>query len=605
MMKKIILISLIVFIGVTTWYFLNQSTTIKFDGKETPYYIPKVAFLTSGTNKGNGLLPSGAVVALQTFNSQGVYTKIESRDILFDSEKMNKYSIMILSTAVEYYDVDKKYSLTFMSDAELLNLSNWVKNGGILIAGDNIGRNMPDATDRLNIAGKLNPSNWLLGECFGISLEERNMNGFRLEGNITDSLKGIFIETSTAEQWGLVTDSVYSKQAKILAQWMIGNKTYPALIENKYGKGIGFLLPTSYLLHPANNSGKWGEKQIASFYKYVLSKFYATHPNKITLNPWPSAFDQAFCITLNAEGEQKDYEFMLSYLKSENLIPSLFVDGNINKELKNYLMNENINLESNGFKKMNYRDHNFVDAKTDLLENINYWNKDFEGFRFPYTRNSTWGMLALDDMGYKFDSSIGADNINDFNGSVVPYNLPIATSEYYKISTVLEISPTLHDDYYFYMTNEPSNKDQQEKNASLFEKYLINYWNYAVKPYKGAMVFMSHPLYSGKSDITIRPLKKIIEKVKKENTWMTTIENIADYRINLDRFQFNIQEEEKNIQINIAGPDKIKVEDVTLQFTHKPLHIQLLEGKYQLIERNKLFYLIFDAFNGQNIKLKF
>ncbi len=605
MKKKLIFILLILLIGTIACYFFYQRTTPHFNNKGTTYCLPKVAFLTSGTNKGNGILPSGAVVALQAFNSQGVYTKIESRDLLFDAKKMKEYNIMILSTAIDYYDVDKKYSLTFMSDAELLNLSNWVKNGGILIAGDNVGRNMPDASDRVNILGKLNPSNWLLGECFGVSLEEKNMNGFRLEGKITDSLKGIFIEATTAEQWGLVTDSVYSKQVKVLANWTTGTKKYPALIENKFGKGIGFLLPTSYLLHPANNSGTWGEKQIASFYEYVLSEFYAAHPTKIILNPWPSAFDQAFCITLNAEGEQKYYEFILSYLKGEHLTPSLFVGGNITAELKNYLTNEKINLESNGFKKMNYRDHDFVDTKNDILENINYWNKDFQGFRFPYTRNSAWGMMALNDMGYKFDSSIGADNIDDFNGCVVPYNIPVATPQYYKISTVLEISPTLHDDYYFYMTNDPNNKDLQEKNAALFEKYLLNYWNYAVKPYKGAMVFMCHPLYTGKSDVTIRPLKTIIEKAKKENTWMTTIEDIADYRIKLGMFKFNIQEEEKSIQVNIAGPDKITMEHVTLQFNHKPLHIKLLKGEYELVERNGLSYLIFDVFNGQNIQLKF
>lgn len=605
MKKKLIFIFLFVLLGCIFCYFFYQKQAIRFDDSGTTYYLPKVAFLTSGTNKGNGILPSGAVVALQTFNSQGIYTKIESRDLLLNAEKMKEYSILILSTAIGYYDVDKKYSLTFMSDAELLNLNNWVKNGGVLIAGDNIGRNMSDASDRVNLIGKLNPSNWLLGDCFGVSLEERNMNGFRVEGKITDSLKGVFIDPIPIEQWGLVPDSIYSKQLKVLANWTNGNKTYPALIQNTYGKGIGFLLPTSYLLHPANNSGIWGEKQIASFYKYVLNEFYSSHSIKIRLNPWPSAFDQAFCITFNSEGQQQDYEFMFSYLKSEHLSSSLFVDGNIDPELKNYLLNEKINLESNGLKKMNYRDHDFVDTKNDILENSNYWNKKFEGFRFPYTRNSAWGMIVLTDLDYKFDSSIGADNIDDFNGSVVPYNIPVATPDYYKISNVLEVSPTLHDDYYFYATNDPNNKDLQEKNARLFEKYLLNYWNYGVKPYKGAMVFMCHPLYTGKNDITISPLKTIIEKVKKENTWITTIEDIADYRNKLGMFQFTIQEKEKNIQVNVSGPDKTKIEHVTLQFDHQPLQIKVSEGTYQLVEKNKSFYLIFDIFNGQYIQLKF
>lgn len=609
MKKKIIVITGVVLLfGGGLYYFFSPSSLFLRDQEKSYFRLPKVAFLTSGINKGNGILPAGAVVALQVFNKQGIHTSMVSRDILLNSAQMKEFSILILSTAIDYYDVDRKYSLTFMSDEELTNLKEWIRNGGVLIAGDNIGRNTLDASDRSNLLGKLTPENWILGECFGVSLHEKDLTGFHIKGSISDSLQGFLVEASMAEQWALVVDSIYSKKVKSLAVWTNGRIQYPAFIENNFGKGISFLLPSSYLLHPANSGGKWSIKQIAAFYEYVAKEFYAEYKNKVWLNPWPQAFDNAFCVTLNAAGNQKEYEHLFSYLKAENITPSVFVDGSINEEFKIFLSAQKLNVESNGFKKLNFRDNSFADTKIDILSNENYWGKDFQGFRFPYTKNSNWGIMVLNDLKYKFDSSIGADNIDDFYGSVVPYYLPLSFGQYYKISDVLEISPPFHDDFYFYQNLpevDSTNKEQQEKQAKLFEKYLLNFWNYGVKPFDGAMVFMGHPAYTGNNETTMLPLKTLIQKIKKDNTWITTIEEIAIFRDKISKLHFDIEGNENQMNIVVRTVNDIKADGVSLRFNTKPARIKIENSDYQLIEINNLFYLIFNAYNGQKIELHF
>ena len=116
--KIIIIIGISLFLGCFLYYFFLTEGRFSYKQEKNDYHLPKVAFLTCGTNAGNGILPAGAVVALQVFNKLGIHTSIVSRDILLDPQMMSTFTIIIASTAIEYYDVDRKYSLTFMSDIE-------------------------------------------------------------------------------------------------------------------------------------------------------------------------------------------------------------------------------------------------------------------------------------------------------------------------------------------------------------------------------------------------------------------------------------------------------------------------------------------------------
>jgi hypothetical protein len=611
MKRKTILIVIttcLVLALVAVFTFLGHRASQEEQTKRS-YTLPKVLILTTGTSGGNGILPQGVVIALQTFNKQGAYVKLESRNILLDTATLHQFNIMILPTSMDYHDADRKYSLTFLSDEEMHNIKNWVRRGGLLIAGDNTGRNTLENVDRINLLRELTPENWELGECFGVSLKEKNIQGYHVEGTIDKVLKGTFIPEKESEEWVLVADSIYSRSVKTLAYWVNGKNKIPALMENSYGNGLAFLLPSFYLLHPSNEGGYWSADKIQHFYEYVLQEFNKEQSYKIQLNPWPSAHDYAFCVTLNAAGNEQQYNRMLSYLNGEKISPTIFVNGSVENEMQKFLVGKAMKLQSNGFKRTSYNAPDYPVIMHDILLNQIHWKENFKGFRFPFTRTSFWGMMSLNDAGYTFDSSIGADNIDSYYGSVFPYNLPIAHDLYYKNLELLEISPSLNDDYHFYkdlieMTSE--NENQQVKDASLFEKYLCNYWDYAVKPYNGMMVFIGHPLYTGYSDTTMIPMKNVIKKIKAENTWMTTIEEISEYWALLGKFQFHIREEKnKRAVIRIEGPKDALLNGLTFKLSAKPTSIKIKKGNYQLIEKHQQVYLVVDAFADEEIILCF
>ena len=103
--------------------------------------IPKVLFITSGVDEGRGKISEGVIVALQTFGRHGNFVRLDNRDVLMQPKVLSEYSIMIMPTSMGYNDGDRKYSLSYLSDYEMENISNWVKEGGTLIAEENIGRN--------------------------------------------------------------------------------------------------------------------------------------------------------------------------------------------------------------------------------------------------------------------------------------------------------------------------------------------------------------------------------------------------------------------------------------------------------------------------------
>jgi len=126
--------------------------------------LPKALFITTGINFNleDPALPSTIVLAIQELGKNGIPVKLEDRDILFNKEELSKYQILILLTAGNIHDVDRKFSLSHMTDAELNAIRQFVKEGGFLISGDNIGRNTYDGDDRILKNGELKPDNYAL-----------------------------------------------------------------------------------------------------------------------------------------------------------------------------------------------------------------------------------------------------------------------------------------------------------------------------------------------------------------------------------------------------------------------------------------------------------
>ncbi len=577
--------------------------------KELNTQLPKVLFITTGINFQDKEkdLPKGIIVAIQTFNKRGIPVRLEPRDVLYDFDYLTQYNIIILSTAKGYHDGDRMYSLSYMTDAELSNLNKFVESGGVIIAGDHVGRNLSDGTDRILETQQLNPDNYSLSEVFGVTLKESNMRSYKICGDISQSLKGDFLSSSEEDLWTLVPQDIISDKLKVLASWQNDNDTLPAIIQNRYGKGLAFLLASSDFINPANSGGHWSVNQINDFYNYVADEYYNENNINISLNPWPNAYDVAFCVTFNANGEFDNYKYVVNRLNDLKIKPSFFVSGLINDTIKDFIKSNNINIASTGFHYVNFRNITYPIALNDILENEYEWDRKFKGFRFPYTSPNFTGLIAIDLHDYDYESSISVNNLEFMHGSVFPYNLVISEDKFYKSTNILEIGPIYHDDYFYLgklMSNDYKNPDQLTEDIMLYDQYLQDFWKYSIKPYNGLMVYLGHPGLVGFNRNTFSALENLIDTVKQDNTWMTSIDEVADYRSKLEKFRFFVESKNNTVIIYVDCKDDISIENLTLNFKEKPQNAIVKEGDVSIKESNNGFSVIFDAFDGQIVKIE-
>ncbi len=601
-----IVFALLVIVMVIYFIALQLRHSERQEGKHL-YQVPRVLIITSGKD-GNGTLPEGGVIAMEYFTKAGAFVKIDNRDALLNETLLSRYDVLVLLSAIGYHDADRMYSLTYMDDAELEILSHWVYNGGVLISGDNIGRNLRDGTDRISMYGRLEPVNWGLSECFGVMLSERNIEGLQLSGTLNEFLAGELISQFENETWLLVPDSLLHPDVKVLAVWENDSLSYPALIMNQYGKGVSFLLPTSYLLHPSNNGGYWNTVQIRLFYKFVMKKFYERFPIRVDLQVWPAGHTSAFAVTLNSDGDQEHYKRMFDFLSSQNIDPTLFVGSNFNEELKNFVLNADLNIQSNSMARLNMRNLSFSETVFHTEMNERFWKRSFSGFRFPFTMNSFWGMTYLNRKGYLYDSSIGTDHSTTFYGSLFPYNLPVFQEENYQTLELLEVSPLARDDYfYFRMLIE----DQQFSDAELMEKaelfhvYLQDFWkNFALES-GGMMIYLGHPLFTAYNDTTLFPLSSLIDTVRKDGAWMTTLEDIATRWLLLEKLKLDVCQQKDHYQICVSMPVNNQLDGLTIRIYEKPRKVSAHFGKSKVIRQEDSWLIIFDAVDGQVVELWF
>ncbi len=599
-------IAIIVLAGIIS---CNTESKYTFsEKKEIPLFrqLPKALFITTGLKGGNGVLPEGIIVAIQSMNQKGVVSSMETREILFDKEALFQYNILVLSTAQGFHDNDRNYSLSFMSDEELKILCEFVAAGGVLIAGDNVGRNYHDGTDRISVFKRLTPENFPLAECLGGTMEERYMDDHHISFTIPGRFEGSFREEPAHSKWALVMDSVFSDSMEVLGNWILNEDSLPALIKNRHGKGTTYLLATSDFLQTVTSGGEFSAQQISHFYHYVIDDFKQLNNIKLELNPWPENYAQAFCVSLNANGDVEQYQRVFKYLKKEKIKPVLFTNGLINSDTYNYIKGENLLLGSSGFGYKRYPGLDYSRALMDIIRNENHWKQTFTGFRFPYTTPSYWGLMALNEKGVKYVSTIGANNLTFFHGSVVPYNLIISNDQFFTTSDIMEISPVYHDDFYFYqdfINEKDTNPKQIQKAVQLYQNYLLNYWKLAVKPYNGVMVYIGHPGYSGRSEETLIPLKSLVSKVKKERTWITTLDKISDFRYGLSKLRFFSEDKGDYYLINLVEHSGIKTEGVSLRVPFNVKKAESIIGNVKIKYEAHISYVVFIGADGQELKI--
>lgn len=608
-MKKYLIIIFIIAAGVITYaVFSSLSKSGKNILQRSPdenIQIPKVLFLTTGGNEGNGELSQGVVVAIQSFNKNGAFVWLDNRDVLVQPEVLRKYSVMIIPTSIGYHDGDKKYSLTYLSDLEMENISNWVSRGGVLIAEENTGRNNLDESDRAELNAELNSQNWKLSDVFGIKMKEIDLSGYSIIENGNNIWGGKVKETITENEWALVPTEVTSGKVKVMAEWTNGIDKIPAIVQNDFGKGKAYLLTSTYILHPSNDGGVSGIEQIEKFYEYVLNNFPGKTNPGFEMNPWPDGKSTAFCISFNSDGEEDRYKNVLNFLKTENLSATFFIDSSLSAgEEKILEENKNISLQSNLYSKQDFSRATYSEIARQILLDEQKFSKTFTGMRFPYNSTNFYGLIYANDKGYIFDSSIGVDHLTNYSGSVFPYNIPVALNSYYKTLDLLELCPVKNEDVFYFQKAEQESEytdEDQRNDAHLYQKYLFDFYNFVVEKNEGLMVYSGNPEYTGFSEITMLPLKNLADTLKTKNCWMTSLGEVAAYRNKLKVLSVYVSQSGNEITLKINLPEGILIKGFSLKIDSR---LKSSGGTISsdIKEINGKNYIIADVKNNDEIK---
>jgi hypothetical protein len=510
-------------------------------------------------------------------------------------------------TAAGYHDADRRYSLTYLSDIEMENIKDWVSSGGVLIAGDNIGRNTIDGNDRAVGSGKLNSRNWVLSDVFGCSFSEENMKDYKVEITGCDSLCGKTLMQYDTDEWTLVVDSVFSSSLDTIALWK-GKTTKPASVLNRFGKGKAVYLSTSYMLHPANYGGLMGIEEIEHFYQFIINSYFEENAHIFALSPWKNGAPAALSFSFNADGTVEEIDRLIAFFNERDITPEFFVTNTADSVKELLMNNDELPLASSGLRKQSYSSLNYTTIRYDIVMNEEIWQRSFEGFKFPFSRYSFWGMYILDELGYSYESSIPADNLNGIISAVYPYNVPVAKDGFYTVLDLLELSPVKNDDYFFYSgIIEDNNYTESElaEDALIFSRYLINQWNYGVKPYGGAMIFIGDPMYSAHNPVTLTPMDSLMNAAESDNAWICTLDELAQRWNIYSQLQIRMKESDNQLMLTFILPEDCVLEDLALKFDREPLEVSVFETDYSIKGINGTHTIILDVKNNSGITITF
>jgi len=586
-------------------FFLILIVSIQNLRAQSSYNFPKVLFITSGADQGRGTVSDGVVMALQVFNRTGTFVRLENRKILLQPERLANYDILIVPTIAGYHDQPQKYALTYMSDLEWKNIERFVQNGGMLVTDVNIGRNTLDGTDRILKKGQFDGDSFL-GRISGATFQELETSKMRLIDTGMSIWKHPVIQPKNKEIWRPVAVQT-GKNVEILGEWQSETESYPGILLNRYGKGKVIILPTFYILHPAGDGGLSTEQEINDFYELVYDTYVGKRRFNIQLSPWKNAHTSVYSQTFDDGGNKEQYQRIFRFINKHKLPTVFFVTPNIDKEIQDLLKKQTyISIEGHSFSHPDFRKLDFFQTEREFLSNRNYWQKKFKGFRFPYVSNSFWGMYALNEWDFLYDTSIAANHFEFIRGSVVPYNIPVFKDDFFLTLNVLEISQIFRSDWYYYqkvLEDKPYDKETQQHDAKRFKKYLFDYYEKVVKPNNGVMVYLGHPRYSGISDITMQPLEDLLAYLKTQNVWIASLNEVAERWKKLEKLQVEITENQRDVRIHLDA-NGMSIEGLTFKLKQKPRKI-LPSQNCKLLKKEGKYYLVCDLKGDLDIKLHF
>lgn len=568
-MKRIILVLLVLMAGSV---FARQ-----FD-------LPRAVLLTTGDGDGRGTVSDGVVLAIQALGKAGTPLWLDNRQILHDPAALARFSILIVPTTYGYHDADRRYSLSFLSDKEIENICYWVQNGGLLISDVYIGRNRYNGEDRISEEGMLTRENWPLAKCFGVTLQERNMKSDQVVAADETIWHGPLTPHYTDDEWTTVITKL-DPAAQVLATWK--QSDLPAVVYHPWGNGGGLLLNSFNSVHPASDGGYVSAAEIEAFYRYTLDAAMAGSKRNIRLHPWKNGAPAAFALSINDGGSAEQYQRIIQLVQKEKIPATAFVTTSVNHEQNRALQQiPSIAMASHAESHVDFRTLDFGETMQQIQMSMKLDATAFRGFRFPFVNNSFWGMLALQQKGFVYDSSIAANHIEFYRGALFPYNIPVFQDGYYRSLSLLELSPMYHDDWSFYkevLTNASYSQQDSQRDAARFDAYLQSYWKRTVLPEGGMMIVSIHSMYSGLSDETMQPLYRAVHTAEEDGAWIADLDDIAAHWNALLALRVAVEDTEDLTRITLDATTAHLPEGLSFSLPAKP-HKVHCAGGYNLKE---------------------
>ena len=502
---------------------------------------PRVLFLTTGSD-GLGLLPSGANICLEVMDGLGAFTEVADKSVLLDRARLDSTRIIVAPTIAGYHDADRVFSLSYLDSASMANLAEWVQAGGILVAGENIGRNTLEGEDRVASGNLLDEREWPLEPVFGYLMQEANLRGSLLVRDSGAVLLRRYRPELTrplGDAWLLVpVESTMAGGVEVEARWTDGEKSYPAVTLNPCGRGYGIMVSHFLLLQPAVDGGLGDVPAITGFYHQVFALAFKGGP-EVCINPWPGAHRGALAVTVNEAGGDSIGAGIKPMLDKLLAIPGsreidVFVTGLVSQPALEYLKREpRVRLASLSFSHPYFRNLDYCRTVWEIARLEDFLRMPVAGFRFPFSNRTASGIFTLIRRGYRYESSLFVDHAAGFAGALFPYNLPIWLRGQYCLSTdMLELSPTLEDwDYYgegaLAAEYPPA---AQARDAQRFASRLQALWQGLALERRGMMGLVLHAEYSGYSETTLAPVTEFLAAAAKSgDAWCSSLAGIADW----------------------------------------------------------------------------
>jgi hypothetical protein len=499
--------------------------------------LERAVVLATADETDPGMISDGALLAYEALNRHGLPTVLRDRSLLTSSRILNKFKLLIASTLYGYHDADRRFSLTYMDDDQLQELSRWISSGGILVAGENIGRNTRGGHDRILDSGRLQAGSWVFGEVIGMTLVERDLNGYELEVDTTGFMQNLWESLHKARleepAWMLVPEGPFPAQGLIpLAWWTKESTRIPAAWARRLNLGWIIYFTDFRLLHPMVDGGLSTPEEIDRFYALMVQLASGAGPAQaeerfaVVVEPWPEGRPAALALTLNCDGNETNLMEVIKQLEDEAGRLTVFAHR-LDMLAATFSVNQltHVELASSSSKILPLTNLDPGEAR-EAIPWTQGGDPPYLGFRFPRLALNAPLLHCLEERGYTYDSSLPVNHQEYFGASLFPFELPLRKSEAGLLGiNILEMGPIDRDDWSFYgdTTGDP---DQQ---AALYDHFLQSYWQQVFLTNHGLMIQVGDIDYEGNSPDRLAPILRLIRQARSDGAWITDLASAAKF----------------------------------------------------------------------------